>query len=167
MPDRQALTSRVLPAFAALSGSILWAGCRAYTVPYYTLLELQGGLVSTLDHDPPAAAYGRPGRHVTGDLRAAHVLYGRGAFDAVLCNGVFGFGINADEDQSAALAAMHAVLKPGGRLLLGWDTDRIDSAAALARAAPLFTLQGFSDLPALITAPPSRHEIRLFVRREI
>ena len=47
-------------------------------------------------------------------------------FDVVLCNGVFGFGVDTPAAQTRAWEAMAAVLKPGGLLLLGWNTDRID-----------------------------------------
>ena len=38
-------------------------------------------------------------------------------------HGVFGYGLDTTEDQAAALLACHTLLKPGGWLILGWQTD--------------------------------------------
>jgi hypothetical protein len=50
---------------------------------------------------------------------------------------VFGFGIDTPELQLKALKAMSLVLKPGGRMLLGWNADRVADPTAMdfARAA--------------------------------
>jgi hypothetical protein len=37
--------------------------------------------------------------------------------------GVFGFGLDIQEDQEAALRTCHALLQPNGWLVLGWITD--------------------------------------------
>jgi SAM-dependent methyltransferase len=125
-PGRILLVNRILPAYAALGGRILWVGCRRYTKEYGTLLERNGGQCWTTDIEPSHARWGEPGRHLTWDLLKIDALLAPGAFDAVLCNGVFGFGVNTRESQLTALKAMATILAPGGRLLLGWNTDRVE-----------------------------------------
>ena len=162
-PDRLVLVGRYIPAFAAGGGRILWVGCQAYTADYPARLEANGAEVWTLEFDPAAAHWGREGRHRTGDLKAVDTLFADLTFDAILCNGVLGFGVNAPTDQQTALDAMAAVLKPGGRLLLGWNTDKISDpvAAGFTNAYRPTTL---GDLPARMTFPTVTHVFDLLER---
>ena len=162
-PDRVVLVERYLPTFAKAGGRILWVGCQAYTADYPARLEANGAEVWTLEFDPAAAHWGREGRHRTGDLKAVDTLFADLTFDAILCNGVLGFGVNAPTDQQTALDAMAAVLKPGGRLLLGWNTDKISDpvAAGFTNAYRPTTL---GDLPARMTFPTVTHVFDLLER---
>jgi SAM-dependent methyltransferase len=130
-PGRIALVDEILPAYAACGGRILWIGCRRYTKGYGKLLEKCGGECWTVDIELKHAKWGERGRHLTGDLLMIDQLVAAGSFDSVLCNGVFGFGVDTSPAQVAALRAMATILKPGGRLLLGWNTDRIEDPLSL------------------------------------
>jgi SAM-dependent methyltransferase len=144
-PDRVLLVSEMLPAAAALGGNILWVGVRQYTKAYPACLEQEGGVCWTLDFDPRAARWGQPGRHVVSDLVEIDGHFAPQTFTAVLCNGVFGWGVDGADRQTAALAGMRRALAPGGLLLLGWNTDRMDDPDALAAAAG-FEPCGFAGL---------------------
>jgi len=129
-PDRAVLANVIIPALAGAQALVngsdaLWIGCRRYTTRYYRLIERHGARCWTLDFDPDVQRFGRAGRHVVGDIRKLDSLFPDQRFESVFCNGVFGFGIDAMPDQIAACAAMAAVMKPGGWMLLGWNTDRI------------------------------------------
>jgi SAM-dependent methyltransferase len=130
-PGRILLVNQILPAYAALGGRILWVGCRSYTKEYAALLERHGGECWTTDIEITHAQWGAAGRHLTWDLLHIDQLLAAGSFDSVLCNGVFGFGVNTRESQLAALRAMATILKPGGRLLLGWNTDRVEDPLSI------------------------------------
>lgn len=130
-PGRIVLVNQILPAYARLGGRILWIGCRRYTKHYGALLSRRSGTCWTTDIEPTHAKWGQPGRHFTGDLLEIDGLEASQSFDTVLCNGVFGFGVDTHEAHLTALKAMHAILKPGGRLLLGWNTDRVEDPAKL------------------------------------
>ncbi|WP_404419368.1 class I SAM-dependent methyltransferase [Brevundimonas vesicularis] len=143
LPDRRVMADCYVPALAADGGRILWVGCREYTLDDYALLEAQGGEVWTTDIDPAAARWGREGRHRTGDVCEADRLFSDLTFDAVVCNGVLGYGVDSPDQQQCALKALAAILRPGGRLLLGWNTDKIADPVAAGltdadfQAAPL------------------------------
>jgi SAM-dependent methyltransferase len=125
-PGRILLVKEILPAYAALGGRILWIGCRRYTKEYGSLLARCGGECWTTDIEISHAKWGEAGRHFTWDLTCIDRLIAAGSFDSVLCNGVFGFGVDTRPSQLAALKTMGCILKPGGRLLLGWNTDRVE-----------------------------------------
>lgn len=124
-PGRVALVNEILPAYSKLAGRILWIGCRRYTKSYAALLSTHGGECWTTDIEPSHAKWGDPRRHFTCDLLKIDQLHPPESFDTLLCNGVFGFGVDTPEMQLTALQAMARVLKPEGRLLLGWNTDRL------------------------------------------
>lgn len=130
-PARILLVDQILPAYAAHAGRILWVGCRRYTRNYGSLLQRNGAECWTTDIELTHAQWGQPGRHFTWDLTSIDTLLAPNSFDTVLCNGVFGFGIDTRAAQLAALRAMAAILKPGGRLLLGWNTDRVQDPLTL------------------------------------
>ncbi len=123
---RIVLVNEILPAYSRLGGRILWIGCRLYTSGYAAILERNGGECWTTDIEVAHAKWGVMGRHFTWDLVTIDRLIAAESFDTLLCNGIFGFGVNTRPAQLAALQAMQRVLKPGGRLLLGWNTDRVE-----------------------------------------
>lgn len=125
-PDRRFLADVCIPLLAAEGGWILWIGCRPDTVDDCAALEAGGGIVWTLDRDAASARWGQPGRHRIGDIWEADHVYASLRFDTVICDGVFGYGVDAPSRQRLALAAIKALLNPGGRLLLGWGVDASD-----------------------------------------
>jgi hypothetical protein len=129
-PDRAILLQEVFPALGrttALSANtkVLWIGCRRYTEKYYPLIERQGAECWSIDIEPDMQRWGRPGRHITGDMLELRRLFPTDFFDVVLCNGILGWGVDTPADQLKAFEAMATVMKPGGWLLVGWNTDRV------------------------------------------
>lgn len=135
LPDRRVLIETYIPALARIGGRVLWIGCRAYTRQDYPALARHGAEVWTTDIDPKAVRWGQSGRHRTGDVCAIDQVFAEQTFDAVVCNGVLGFGADTPQMQDQALAAMGRVLRPGGLLLLGWNTDKIDDPLTVPAAA--------------------------------
>ncbi len=107
------------------NASVLDAGCGASIFPVY--LAKQGYRVSALDLAPPAGldrAHDVSVGYVSGNL--VSLPFANGSFDAIFCISVIehlGF-----EAMATALAEMHRVLKPQGRLLL--TTDFYEDASA-------------------------------------
>ena len=165
LPDRQLMARAFIPAFAAEGGRILWVGCRVYTAPDYAALETQGAQVWTTDIDPEAAPYGHGERHRTGDVCEIDAVFPDMIFDAILCNGVLGYGVDAVEQQRKALAAMAAILRPGGRLLLGWNTDKIEDPLAAGLPDPWFEPVAFADQPSRVRFDTVTHVYDSLIRR--
>ena len=165
LPDRKLLAEAYIPAFAAEGGKILWVGCRAYTAEDYPVLAARGGEVWTTDIDPDAARWGVEGRHRTGDVCEADVLFGDQMFDAIVCNGVLGYGVDSPEHQRKALKALAAILRPGGRLLLGWNTDKIDDPVAAGLTEAHFEPTPLGDQATRVRFDAVTHVYDSFIRR--
>ncbi len=165
LPDRRLLAQAYLPALAAEGGRILWVGCRAYTATDYAVLERQGAEVWTTDIDPDAARWGISGRHRTGDVCEIDAVFGDLMFDAVVCNGVLGYGADSVDQQTRALKAQAQIVRPGGRLLLGWNTDKIDDPLAADLAEPWFEPAAFAGQPARVRFDAVTHVYDSLIRR--
>lgn len=157
-PDRAVLREKLCPALAGF-GPVLWVGCRRYTRSFYPLLEAGGHPCTTLEIDAEAARHGRRGRHVIGSLTEADSLLPEAAFAVIVCNGVFGWGVDSPEAQASALSAMATLLRPGGLLLLGWNLGTIDDPVPLAeRWFERATLPGIASHSAV---PETTHRYEL------
>ena len=165
-PGRIVLVNEILPAYAAFGGRILWVGCRRYTKEYGSLLKRNGGECWTTDIEFAHAKWGEMGRHFTWDLIYIDRLIAGGSFDSVLCNGVFGFGVNTRPSQLAALKAMWSILKPGGRLLLGWNTDRVEDPMTFDFVQSAFVADAPTARGARIAVPEAGYVYDFLRRRE-
>lgn len=151
------LADHYLPAVADRGGTILWIGTRPYTAMTYDTLALGGGTVWTSDIDPAAARWGCPERHRTGDVCRIDEVFADTAFDTVLYNGVVGFGVDAQADQVRSLEAIARILKPGGLLIFGWNTDRIGDPLQSGVIGPDYRPQAFANHPSRVTFDGSTH----------
>lgn len=163
-PGRIALVNDILPAYAKLAGRILWIGCRRYTKEYGALLSRHGGECWTTDIEPAHVKWGQAGRHVTSDLLRIDTTIPTQSFDSVLCNGVFGFGVDSRHAQLTALKAMNAILKPGGRLLLGWNSERVEDPATLDFVQTAFVADPLIGAAGRLSVPEAGYEFA-FLRR--
>jgi len=162
---RVMLVNEILPAYARLGGRILWIGCRRYTKGYGPLLERNGGTCWTTDIEAAHANWGEAGRHFTWDLLQIDRLLAGESFDTVLCNGVFGFGVDTRESQLTALQAMARILKPGGRLLLGWNTERVEDPTLLGVTESGFAGDDLNGRGARCAVPEAGY-VYAFLRRK-
>ena len=51
------------------------------------------------------------------------LLLAAGSVDAIVCNGVVGFGLDDPQEADRSFTACANVLKPGGLLVLGWSAS--------------------------------------------
>jgi len=167
-PDRVILERQVLPAFAADPAlrSLLFVGCGRYTRHYATLFAPATGRFRTLDIDPRRARFGHTG-HLVAALQDVARHLAPASVDAIVCNGVYGFGIYDRDELAKALGASCTVLRPGGSFVLGWN-----DVPAFAPFDPLETAlaAGFVRDATLLgawrvgTDTPTRHTFDTYVR---
>ena len=162
-PDRRFLRRVLLPALAHPGDRILLVGCRRYNAADPALVEQAGATCWTIDIDPTCAGWGAPGRHLTAPIQAIAQLVPAEFFDVVVLSGVFGFGVNAAADQQTALAACAEVIRHGGLLALGWNTDRTRDPAPLA--SRMFEPACLPNQPPRMSFAASTHVFDLYRRR--
>ncbi len=119
--DRADLEQKIFPFYASNPSvcDVLFVGCSIYTAHYQQEYFPEVNFV-TLDPDPRHARYGSS-CHIQAVLEELGEHCPAGAFDLIICNGVFGWGINTHAQCEAAFTQCHRCLMRGGHLVLGWD----------------------------------------------
>src|SRR5690606_18384213 len=107
---------------------------------------------------------------VTGSATQLPAYYAADAFDAVIANGLIGFGLNSPNDFEHLLSGSCHILKPGGIFVLGYNNtpDRLNFAVDSAESFKYF--QPFTPDIDGVTGPyhPVDDEFRhtyLFLRK--
>ena len=99
--------------------SILFVGCQWYTRHYERMFFPR--------HDfwtiEPAEASRKHGarQHVVAPLERLDAFFPERYFDLIICNGVFGYGLDSPEQCEAAFDHCYTRLAEGGQFVLGWD----------------------------------------------
>lgn len=144
--DRYLLEQIIFPELCRLGRlkAIVFVGCDNYTEHYERFFP--GRTFITIDRDPGKARYGAQ-RHLVDSVTNLNAHFEPGSIDAVICNGVIGWGLDDPRDIARAARAMFNCLREGGTLILGWDDVRERRLPALDE---LFEACGFEPL----TLPP-------------
>jgi len=133
LPSRQMLEQEVLPRLGSLGfRRALFVGVGPYTSHYEAIARRGGAAWATCDINPSAAVWGAK-EHVTAPIEEIDRRFSAGSFDAVIVNGVLGFGLDAPAQVEQAFTAIAHVLRRGGLLLLGWNSDATPDPLAAER----------------------------------
>lgn len=122
--DRYLLEQIIFPRLRSHADlrRILFVGCAHYTRHYpaaFADCELL-----TLDLDPAQARYGAA-THIVDSLANLEAHVAPASLDAVICNGVIGWGLDDPGEIEQAIAQCYRCLRPGGLFIVGWN-DRDD-----------------------------------------
>ncbi len=139
--DRRVLDQVIIPELAGRAGieRVLFVGCAIYTQHYEGLFG--GAEFHSIEPDPRQARWGAR-RHVVDVLQNGAAHWAPGYFDLIVCNGVYGWGLDARDDIERAMNACFTLLRERGLLILGWnDTPErtpvpLTDISALARFEP-------------------------------
>ena len=159
--DRRVLESVIFPYFTALTDlrSVLFVGCDWYT-KHYEPVFFAAQELWTLDPAAGARKFGGR-RHVVAPLEELGRHFADGYFDLIVCNGVYGFGLDTLTQCEQAFAACHSRLREGGYLVLGWDDIPARTPVSLADISNLRLFQQFPFPPLgawrYLTETPYRH----------
>lgn len=120
-PNRRILEDVVLPAIAAETGveRVLFVGCRWYTKIYAAIFPRHQ--YWTIEIDAEQAKFGSPGRHIVASYLDLSQHTAPASFDAIVLNGVLGWGIDSPADTERALDESLRALAPGGVLVIGYN----------------------------------------------
>jgi hypothetical protein len=168
--DRRVLEKTILPGYLAdpTVKRVLFVGCDIYTAHYERLYFSQHEYW-TLEPNPKLRRYGAKWRHVIARLEELANHFSERYFDLIICNGVYGWGLNSAEQCEAAFAQCRMRLSTGGHLLIGWnDVPTTGASVRLADVASLAQFDRFR-FPALgtstyMTDTPYRHTYEFYRR---
>jgi SAM-dependent methyltransferase len=119
--DRRVLEQIIFPHYLALPETqrILFVGCDWYT-KHYARAFFHGRDFHTIDVSPKARKFGAK-KHIVGSLSRLDEHFAEGHFDIILCNGVYGFGLDGVAECELAFDRCWGCLREGGYFILGWD----------------------------------------------
>lgn len=126
-PDRKLLEAEILPELARDPAvhRVLFVGVAWYTRSYESIFARANKKFVTLDHDASRADAGSSMQHVIGELvDLTRLVPPEDAFDAIVVNGVIGYGLDDPAAVDAALIACRDRLVKGGTLILGVNEER-------------------------------------------
>lgn len=161
-PDRALLEERILPEVAREAESVLFVGVQWYTARYRAIFA--GRTFATIDPKEELAKFGS-------EMHAVDVVQNVGrhfpdlSFDAIVMNGVLGFGLDEPADIRAALAACGAKMRPSGLLVLGVNEEKpgyVDPSKLPEAAAFEPTKLGTLD-PRVVVEVPFRERTHTFL----
>jgi SAM-dependent methyltransferase len=126
MPDRRYMEASILPAIAASNPArVLDVGVDTYTEHYGRWFPPEPQCEYwTLDLNPHVARLRPPARHIVANVLDVASFFEPGSLDVVIMNGPFGYGIDRLDEQERTIEAVRTLLRPGGRLMVGWDLAR-------------------------------------------
>jgi SAM-dependent methyltransferase len=75
----------------------------------------------TIDIDPERARYGSKKRHIIDSAENITKYFKDGSLDAVIMNGVYGWGLDDDKTLIKTIEGIKRILRPGGVFVFGWD----------------------------------------------
>ena len=165
LEDRRYWNKTEMPALLGAGfRRILFVGCEPYTAWVPRAFEERGVECWTTDILPANAGWGNPDRHIVADIAAieAHPLPEH--FDAVLFNGVMGYGVTG-EMMTVIAPVLARLLPPNGFLLIGWNQGLVEDPLTLSAVTHLFNHQPWQGLPARKTFERSTHVFDHFIKR--
>jgi SAM-dependent methyltransferase len=156
--DRIVMERDIFPEYARDPSikRMLFVGCGRYTA-HYQQLFFPAKDFWTIEPDPGAAGFGAK-QHVIAPLEHLDRHFPPAHFDFILCNGVYGWGLDRHEQLEAAFAQCHSRLRDDGHLFFGWDDipqrapvdlDTVSSRALFRKYTfpPLGTWRYLTDTP--------------------
>ena len=166
-PDRVLLEDVIVPEFIGRADvrRVLDVGVAWYTRTYPRLYR--GIEYHTIDVDPEMQRIAGP-HHRTLSMTELAKAYPADTFDLIVCNGVFGWGLDTADQVARGLTACADVLRPGGWLVVGWNDmegRRIPDLDALAAGRFDRAVLPAARADHLVTDTHYAHRYDFFTRR--
>ncbi|MBD2777707.1 methyltransferase domain-containing protein [Iningainema tapete] len=118
--DRYILEKKIIPYFVHQQEftKVLFVGCGSYTKHYEKWFKHKK--YWTIDINPMKKIYGAKD-HIIGSMSDLNLHFQENYLDLIICNGVFGWGLNDRNDVEKAFGTCYQCLRTGGVLVIGWD----------------------------------------------
>ena len=165
--DRYLLEQIIFPVLLSRAEvhDILFVGCERYTATYPRVFAERHFV--TIDSDPTKARYGAA-HHVIDTVANLRQHLAPGSLDAVILNGVIGWGLDRPEEINQAVHQCFSRLRAGGLFIVGWNDmppwrPRPFEEIEGFRAFTPMTLPPFPG-PMYPTLGPLRHVFSFYAR---
>ena len=163
--SRRYFADVLLPAVCREHRRILSVGVDRYTRTYTDLARTLQAEFWTMDRSPDVARFADPDHHIETDFLALDAAAFQ-PFDALLFNGVFGYGIDDTPSMEQAIGVIAALLRPDGLLALGWNRGLVPDPYILETLPTHFQTASLPEAPARATfAHGETHTYDLLRRR--
>ncbi len=141
--DRNILEQKIIPYFVKNQEftKILFVGCGSYTKHNKKWFKQKE--YWTIDINVMKKIYGAE-NHIVGSMIDLNNYFSKNYLDLVICNGVFGWGLNDKKEVEKAFSECFQCLRQGGVLIIGWDNvpERkpfpLESCESLGQFHPYF-----------------------------
>jgi SAM-dependent methyltransferase len=167
--DRRVLERIIIPYFLDESDfcNILFVGCHWYTKGYNRWFEQKKKNYLTIEIDPSHRRYGAK-QHIVDGLQNIAKHCKPGSLDLIICNGVFGWGLDDRRDIETAFEGCFDSLRDGGALVIGWDDVEQHRPFRLEECQSLRQFQPFVFPPLasanFVTDTSYRHTYSFFTK---
>jgi SAM-dependent methyltransferase len=165
--DRKVLESKILSYFAQKPEffKILFVGTAWYTEGYKNLFKAKS--YWTIEINPRLAKHGAK-NHLIDSIENIHIYFPSDDLDLIICNGVFGWGLNQEQKIEDTFTKCFNSLREGGILVLGWNDipERRPIALADSQALNLFKPFVFPPLSTAqyLTSTENNHTFSFYIK---
>ncbi|MGH7998602.1 MAG: methyltransferase domain-containing protein [Brasilonema sp.] len=167
--DRYILEQKIIPYFAERKEytKILFVGCGSYTKHYEKWFQKKE--YWTIDINPMKKIYGAK-KHITGSMSDLSLYFQEKDLDLIICNGVFGWGLNDRKDVEQAFSGCYKCLRKGGVLVVGWDDVPDKKPFPLETCESLMQFQSYFFPPLstlqyrLLTDESQKHTYNFYIK---
>jgi SAM-dependent methyltransferase len=159
--DRRIIEQTIFPYYGADASfkTVLFVGCNTYT-SHYQQRYFENADFWTIEPNAALRRFGAA-RHVIAPLEEVGRHFADNFFDLIICNGVFGWGLDRAEQCEAAFSQSHSCLREGGQMVFGWDDVPRRTPVALTDIRSLALFRRFTFPPLAtwryLTDTPYRH----------
>ena len=159
--DRRILEQTIFPFYGANPSfqNVLFVGCNTYTSDYQRLYFGDRNFW-TIEPNADLTQFGAR-QHVVAPLEEMGRHFAEKFFDLIICNGVFGWGLDREAQCNAAFEQCHICLREGGHLIFGWDDVARRTPIEVAQISSLARYGRFNFPPLgtwrYLTDTPYRH----------
>ncbi|MDF5731144.1 MAG: methyltransferase domain-containing protein [Rhizonema sp. PD38] len=153
--DRRILEQKIIPYFLDKQEftKVLFVGCGSYTRHYEKWFKHKQEYW-TIDINPFNKIFGAK-KHIVDSSSNLNLYFKENYLDLIICNGVFGHGLDEREDVDKAYGACYQCLRNGGVLIIGWNDD--------AEPFPLNTSESIKKFKPFIFTPLSNSSSQISI----
>ncbi len=164
--DREILENTIIPFFVARGvRRVLFVGTDWFTKHYERFFA--GIDYWTIEIEPRRRRFGAA-QHIVGSLEHLDQYFPKAHFDLILCNGVFGWGLDERASCELAFQKCYDGLRDEGILMLGWNDVPEHRPFLLESIHSLARFARFEDSPfgawRYLTPTLSRHTYDFYTK---